>query len=125
MHLLAQSDPTSVASIGDFAGKFGFPALLVMVLLYGGYKIIERRDAAQEKRDAADTLARAAAQERDDLREKERREEREADRAAHVAALSQNTASVGNLGTIVSRVEQKVDTLVMRVEADLRLVKGG
>lgn len=109
-------DPTTAtSSIGSFAEKFGFPALLVLVLLYGIYLMQMRADKKQEQRDADDKQ-----------REKDRRDEREADRKAHVEALGQNTSALGNLGSIVQRVESKVDTALARAEAEaLRLVKGG
>lgn len=114
--ILAQVETASVGGISDFAGKFGFPALLVMVLLYGIYKLLERATTERKERD-----------EREDKKEEARRAEREADRAAHISALGQNTASLGSLGAIVQRVENKVDALASKVEADvIRLVsKGG
>lgn len=115
MTLLAQADPTSFSSIGDFAGKFGFPALLVMVLLWGIYKMQSRADDKQDKREAADAQ-----------REKERREEREADRAAHVTALATHTVAINGLSGTVAQLGQKVEALSGRVENEvLRIVKGG
>lgn len=108
--LLSQAAPvdtSSVGAIGDFAGKFGFPALLVLVLLYGIYLMQKRADDKQDKRDALDIE-----------REKARREEREADRNAHVQALAQNTSALSGLG-------EKMDTLLTRTEQNIvRLVKG-
>jgi predicted RNase H-like nuclease (RuvC/YqgF family) len=93
-------DPTQVSSIGSFAEKFGFQALLVIVLLVGIWKMLESHKAEREKRD-----------DRDEEREKERRLEREADRTAHVSALAQNTAAVNTLGTAFSKLDDKLDRL--------------
>lgn len=108
--LLAQTTPidtSSMGAIGDFAGKFGFPALLVLVLLYGIYLMQQRADKKQDTRDQQDID-----------REKARREEREADRAAHIQALAQNTSALSGLG-------EKMDALLSRTEQNIvRLVKG-
>lgn len=117
MTLLAQTpvDATNIGGISDFAQKFGFSALLVLVLLYGIYLMQKRADAKQDARDLQDIE-----------REKDRRSERETDRTAHVQALGQNTAALGTLGQVVTSVERKVDSLVARADAELRLVgKGG
>lgn len=112
MHLLAQADPTNISGMaGDFAGKFGFPALLVMVLLYGIYKMQQRADTKQDKREESDAQ-----------REKERRDEREADRKAHVEALGAHTAALGNLGTLVSGIDRKLDTLTNAQQMELKLI---
>lgn len=104
-----------MGGVSDFIAKVGFPAALVLVLIYGVWKLMERADKKQDQRDASDVE-----------REKDRRLEREADRAAHVNALAQNTAVLGNLGTVIQRVEAKVDGIASRVEDNaLRIVKGG
>jgi hypothetical protein len=113
--LLAQAEPTVAASgIMDFAGKFGFPALLVLVLLYGIYKMLDAAKTEREKRD-----------DRDEKREEARRVEREADRKAHVDALTANTASLNTLGIAVVETGHKVDSLFALREQEMRLVKGG
>lgn len=123
MHL-AQIDTTASSFVGDFAGKFGFPALLVLVLLFGIYRMQERASSAREAKDKADAEERAAREARDDKREAERRSEREADRVAHVNALAQHTATLNTLGQAVLETGRKVDTLTAAVQQDLRLVKG-
>lgn len=113
--ILAQVDASALGGVSDFISKNGFSAALVLILLYGIWKLTERADKKQETREAQDIE-----------REKARREEREADRMAHVSALGQNTAALGNLGGVVTRIEQKVDGLTTKVEAEaLRFIKGG
>lgn len=111
--LLAQTD-VATSGLTDFAGKFGFPALLVLVLLYGISKMLDNAKAEREKRD-----------DRDEKREEARRIEREADRTAHVNALASHTATLGTLGAAVVETGHKVDSLISLREQELRLVKGG
>jgi hypothetical protein len=106
--ILAQGvEQVTTSGLSDFAGKFGFPALLVLVLLFGIYKMLNAAQVEREKRD-----------DRDEKREQDRRLEREADRKAHVDALQANTNALIN-------VASKVDSLVSLREQELRLVKGG
>jgi hypothetical protein len=93
-------DPTQVSSIGSFAEKFGFPALLVLVLLYGLYKMNEAHRKERETRD-----------DRDEKREVERRAERKESMDAHLGALGKQTEVISTLGTGLVRLETKVDTL--------------
>lgn len=115
-------DPvTATSTIGDIGSKFGFPALLVLVLLWGIYKMQERADSARDKRDALDSQ-----------REEQRRAEREADRAAHIAALEKhgerlesNTQALGTLGQAVAQQGLRLDRIADAVEGPLRAAKGG
>lgn len=88
------------AGLSDFAGKFGFPALLVLVLLYGLYKLL---DSSKQERLTRD--------ERDVVREGERRAERKEDREAHLNALGKHTEAITLLGAGMVRLEAKVDNL--------------
>lgn len=108
--LLAQAEPVATSGLMDFAGKFGFPALLVLVLLYGIYKMLDAARTEREKRE-----------ERDEKREDARRAEREADRTAHVNALASHTVSLNTLGGVVIETGHKVDSLIALREQELRL----
>jgi flagellar biosynthesis component FlhA len=98
--LLAQVDPVVSSSAGAFAEKFGFPALLVIVLLFVLWKLNQGNREEREKRD-----------DRDEKREDLRRAERKEDREAHISALGKHTEVVAQLGASITRVEQKVDNL--------------
>jgi hypothetical protein len=98
--LLAQVDPVVTSSAGAFAEKFGFPALLVIVLLVGLWKLLSSSRDEREKRD-----------ERDEVREVARRAERKEDREAHLSALGKHTDALTVLGAGFVRLEQKVDNL--------------
>jgi predicted protein tyrosine phosphatase len=110
--LLAQADVTA-SGLTDFAGKFGFPALLVIVLLLGIYKMLAAATTEREKRD-----------DRDEKREEARRVEREADRKAHVDALMANTATLGTLVEKVADTGRKVEALADGVRSEFRVVRG-
>lgn len=107
--LFAQVEPVAVSGIMDFAGKFGFPALLVLVLLWGLWKMLDTARAEREKRE-----------DRDEKREEARRIEREADREAHVTALTGNTAALHTLGLAVIETGLKVDSLVKLHDQEIR-----
>jgi hypothetical protein len=97
--LPAQVDVTA-SGLSDFAGKFGFPALLVIILLVGIYKMLASAKDEREKRD-----------DRDEARELGRRAERKEDREAHLTALGKHTEVIAQLGAGMVRLEQKVDNL--------------
>lgn len=97
---LAQVDPVVTSSAGAFAEKFGFPALLVIVLLLGFWKMLSSHRDEREKRDLLD-------EKREDGRRVERREDRE----AHLSALGKHTDALTVLGAGFVRLEQKVDNL--------------
>lgn len=84
----------------SFAEKFGFPALLVVILLLGIYFLLKSARDEREKRD-----------ERDEKREEERRAERKEDREAHLSALGKHTEAITLLGAGMVRLEAKVDNL--------------
>ena len=114
MFLVAQVEPVATSGLADFAGKFGFPALLVIILLYGIYKMMQAAQAERDKRE-----------DRDEKREEARRTEREADRKAHVDALAAHTATLNTLGQAILETGRKVDDLLGEVrEQNIRLVKG-
>jgi hypothetical protein len=93
-------DPMQVSSLGSFAEKFGFSALLVLVLLFGLWKLDQANRAERKERDT-----------RDEEREKERRVERRETMDAHLGALGKHTEAVTQLGAGMVRLETKVDTL--------------
>jgi hypothetical protein len=107
--LLAQVDPVVTSSAGAFAEKFGFPALLVLVLMFALWKMNQGNREEREKRD-----------DRDEKREDLRRAERKEDREAHLGALGKQTEVIQQLGASLGRVEQKVDNL----DRDLFDLKG-
>jgi hypothetical protein len=104
-------DPTQVSSLGSFAEKFGFSAMLVLVLLYGIYKMNEAHRKEREMRDEAILKERETRDERDEKREAERRAERKESMDAHLGALGKQTEVISTLGTSLVRLETKVDTL--------------
>jgi predicted RNase H-like nuclease (RuvC/YqgF family) len=105
-------DVTQVTTLGSFAEKFGFPALLVLTLMFGIWQMLKMHRDERDKRE-----------DRDEQRELARRSEREADRKAHVESLYANTQAlgihltairddVGKLDDKVERIDDKVDTLI-------------
>jgi hypothetical protein len=98
-------DPVVTSTAGAFADKFGFPALLVLVLLVGLWKMLSSHRDEREKRD-----------ERDEKREEARRVEREVDRKAHLDALGRHTDALTVLGTGFVRLEAKVDEVSRDVD---------
>ena len=103
--MLAQApvDISSLGGVGDFIGKYGFPALLVLVLLYGIWKMLE---AAKDERDKHDV--------KDEAREVTRRVERETDREAHLAALDKQGARLDQNTSTLNMLTQTVDRLLDR-----------
>jgi flagellar biosynthesis/type III secretory pathway M-ring protein FliF/YscJ len=106
--ILAQVDVSATGAVSDFAGKFGFPALLVVILLYGLWKMLESNKTERQTRD-----------DRDEKREEARRVEREADRAAHIAALKAHgerleahTASLNTVGEAVRGFDDKLERVL-------------
>jgi Holliday junction resolvase len=91
--LQAQVDPVQVSSLGAFAEKFGFPALLVVVLLFGMWKLFQA--AREERKEMLDSS----------------KAERKEDRDAHLGALGKHTEVVAQLGAGLTRLETKVDNL--------------
>lgn len=101
-------ETATTGAVSDFAGKFGFPALLVIILLYGIYRMMESNKDERQKRD-----------DRDEKREEARRIEREADRAAHLAALEvhgkrleAHTATLNTLGETVRSFDDKFERVL-------------
>lgn len=98
--MLAQVEGVTTSGLMAFGEKFGFPALLVVALLVGIWKLFLSAKEEREKRDA-----------RDEVREEARRVERKEDREAHLGALGKHTDVIAQLGVGLTRLEQKVDNL--------------
>lgn len=118
-------DVTAAApAAAGFAEKFGFPALLVVMLLIGAYFLLKWQRDEREKRDDKESKERETRDDRDEKREEARRQERKEDREAHLGALGKHTEALTVLGAGFVRLEQKVDNLDRDV-TDLKRVKVG
>lgn len=98
---------SGIGTISSFGEHFGFPALLVVALLYGINRMLEQ---AREERAFREQLDR-------DL-EKERRAEREIDRAAHLGALEKLGTRFNTYTEIISANGEKLSRILLLWEED-------
>jgi hypothetical protein len=91
--VLAQAEQVTTSGLTAFGEKFGFPALLVVILLLGIWKLFQ--SSREERKEMLDSS----------------KAERKEDREAHLGALGKHTEVVAQLGAGLTRLENKVDNL--------------